>query len=520
MRRLAALGLAVALTFTLAGSLQAQNTYQGLNLYVTGPSPEFDNWTPGTPAFQLRDDGTNGDVTLGDKIFSLDYTPSTVTASPGALTQWKAASAAPNAWSIQVPGGNCGASLTTGVVTKLLIDTNPKNDGFKPDPDGATVFGFAYTQPSPVASVTTYVVVAGDFLSQVGGVNWAPDNLAGQLFDDGSNGDVTAGDKIYTRTFTGISAGGYNFKVTFNGSWGFPAVSTEGFFSPGGNIPMTVLATSDVITIRLNANTGRYSIQNSNPDAQPGPPFYAVSSNWSTALDAGTQLYDDATHGDVTLGDGIYSRVFVVSTPTVSGAPGTVQVKQKVGPQYPDSGGYPFNQITTGGAVLVQFDTNTRSDGYEPGTRIVWTDPATRVVPGYLQAVGDFQIGMGAANDWDNNNTLFRLYDDATHGDATSGDGIFTGDFGAVPAGPGLAYKQVKGISPQGSWEFQLGGPGEGYTRNGSNTALRFTVASGANLTVKVDAITGRIAVGTGNPIRPPSLNASSTTSASDWALY
>ena len=50
--------------------------------------------------------------------------------------------------------------------------------------------------------------VVGDF------TNWQPY----QLFDDGTYGDETAGDGVYTRTFTGISAGyhKYAFNITEN----------------------------------------------------------------------------------------------------------------------------------------------------------------------------------------------------------------------------------------------------------------------------------------------------------------
>jgi hypothetical protein len=502
---LAAVALAASTGF-------AQNTFQGLNIYATGPSPQLDNWNPGgTASLMMKDDGTNGDATAGDGIFTLDYAPAAVGAAPGAITDWKVGSGSPNLWSISIPGGNCGAQFTTGVVTKLLVDTSSHGDGFLPDPNGSTSLGFAYTQPSPLANLTT-LTVAGDFVDSLpGGSEWAADSAAGQMFDDGSHGDATSGDGIYTMSFTGVPAGAYNFKITVNGSFDH-AIGTEGFFS-GGNIPLTVVASTDNIKIELNSNTGRYRITNDNASASAGPPFFATSGGWSTSLDATTQLYDDATHGDVNSGDGIYARAFVANTS------GTVQVKQNVGSFYPDSGGVPFEIAAPGQTVLVQFDTNVYSDGFEPSTRFVWTDPASRhpfTTAAPVQVVGDFMVSLSGTSDWNNSDSNFWLHDDGTNGDVTSADQIWTTNFGGSP---GLTYKQAKAVET-GAWTLQLGGYGEGITQSGDNTPIRFTVPSGNDLIFKVDSATGRIGVGTGNPSRPATLNQAASAGIETWSMY
>lgn len=492
------LGLTVG---TLAVVAMAQGQVPAA-VYLTGPTPELDGWGPGaTASLQMKDDGTGGDAVAGDGIYTLAYTP---TASTGGIIQWKCA--APG-WGWSVPGDNSICKLTTGTVTKFCVDTNTKGDGWVPDPDGAGTKGFAYTIPA--------LYGASDVIRVTGGFDgWNNTDAAAVMHDDGLNGDQTAGDGIYTLALPSMTPGTQEFKITVNGSWS-NTISKTGYCSnDGGNSAFNVLASTDNVKIMFNAATGRVKVSNDNPSLNPGPPFFATSDAWGTALDNTTKLYDDGTMGDKTAGDKIYSRQF-----TVYNAPAleqSLQIKQFVGPTYPATGNYPI-QVTTGTQCLVQFDTNTYSDGCAPSTRFVWTDPATRRTVSYVQAVGDFMVDLGNSDNWISGAPAFQLFDAGANGDVTSGDGIYAKTFTA----PALTGKQFKAVGSEGgSWKYQFGGPGEGATVNGNNTSMIFSTAGGA-LTFQVDTVTGRVGVGAAKPTRPSTINAVPAVSAvSDWSLF
>lgn len=508
MRRAIFTGFAGALAVLSGASVGAQNAFNGADIYIAGENPPLDNWNPGgTAALQLRNDGTNGDAAAGDNLWSLDYTLSGApTGAP--RFQFKAAH---SGWGFSLPQNNAWGRFVDGSV-KFVLDSTQRNDGFVPDVDGSVVKGIVYTVPSPVISGDT-VRATGDFLSELGGGDWNNADNAGLMNDSGTSGDLTASDGVYTLVVTGIPAGSYQFKVTVNASWDLQ-VNTNGFAVDGGNFSFSTFATSDNIKIEFDSAKGRVRVSNDNPLANPGPPFFATSAAWDETLTATTQLHDDGTNGDITSGDGIHSRTFT----TAASGQFAVQVRQYVGPNYPDSGGYPIDVATTGQLVLVQFDTNTYSDGYSPSTRYVWTDPQSRYVPSYVQPVGDFMSEFGGS-DWNNNDSLFQMVDSGAEGDVVAGDRIYAK---TLVAFTGVTNANWKGLGAQGSWQYQFGGPGEGFTVNGNNDHAQFTAAGGSSVTFQIDTATGRIGIGSALPVLPATRNepAVRSASASDWQLF
>lgn len=509
------MGLITACSCVAVVSAQDQNQFNGVDIFATGENPPLDGFSPGnTPGLQLRDDGTNGDATPDDGIYSVDFqiAPNTEVVE-GQRFQWKVASSgfAPVSYPF---GTDNGFSRFLPGNMKFVFDTQPKADGFNPDPNGSNILGILYTIPSPVLP-TDAVRLAGSFGSELGGNDWTNDDDLTRMLDDGTGDDETAGDGIYTFSFTGVPAGGYEFKIVLNANWDLQ-VSAIGFATGGSNIALNVAAATDNIKILFDSNTGRVKIENDNPLVNPGPPFYGTSAAWSEQLGAATQLYDDGTNGDVTANDGIHSRVFT----TVDSGQMNAQVKQGQGPSYPESGGYPMNIATTGQLVLLQFDTNSMTDGYSPATRYMWTDPASRYLVSAVQAVGSFQDEFGGA-EWDANDPNFNLSDAGTEGDLTAADMLFGKDFIAFA---GVSGAQYKAVIPPG-WDFQFGGAGNGFTRNGNNPAITFTATAGQTANFQVDAITGRIAAFVNTtpvaPSRPASINALPMPSnVSDWAIY
>lgn len=503
-----------ALLLSAALGVNAQNQFEGANIFATGDNPPLDGFNPSSnPALQLLNDGTGGDAAAGDGIWTRDVFTTSIGNHPMNRVQWKVASAGFSPVSIPSGTDNSYVRPTAGSVTKFVFDTVTKNDGFVPDPNGTSLKGYLYTVPSPILTTDT-LKITGSFVSELGGTDWDvnPSPAACALKDDGAAPDVTAGDQLYTTQLSGLLPGAYDFKATVNGSWDMQ-ISGVGFATGGNNLSMNVIANTDTITIVADAAKGRIKVTNNNPLANPGPPFFATSPAWGETLSAATQMYDNGTNGDVTSGDGIHSRVFTVASITDTTG---VKVRQGQGPTYPGTGeGYPFSTTAVNQSVLVQFDTNTYADGYSPNTRYVWTDPASRRATTYVQAVGDFMNEYGGVGDWNNNDPLFQLSDGGANGDVAAGDKIFAATFAGAPPVPGANFKA---LAQQGSWDFQLGGAGDGYTYLGNNPNIVANLP--ANATFQADSVTGRVGIGSALPFLPATRNATAGSAVNDWSMY
>jgi len=155
----------------------------------------------------------------------------------------------------------------------------------------------------------TLPVVAGNFVSELGGNDWDPTDLIGEMSDP-------EGDDIFTLELT-IPAGNYEAKVTFNHNWDQ---------STGGNVPF--------LTDGVNPTTFTYDFAtNTTTISGPPPPTALVTfivddaagqhydgfslkgswdgngqydPSWGGGMEH-TPFYDDGTNGDVTAGDHIWT---------------------------------------------------------------------------------------------------------------------------------------------------------------------------------------------------------------------
>ncbi|MEJ2593617.1 MAG: lamin tail domain-containing protein [bacterium] len=155
----------------------------------------------------------------------------------------------------------------------------------------------------------TLPVVAGDFFNTMGGNNWDPGELMGEMEDPD-------GDDIYTLELTIPVAGNYECKVTLNRNWDQ---------STGGNTPF--------VSDGVNPTTFTYDFPN-NTTSVTGPPpematvtfsvvdtagknydgFYLKGSwdgngfydpSWGGGMEH-SMFYDDGTNGDTVAGDHIW----------------------------------------------------------------------------------------------------------------------------------------------------------------------------------------------------------------------
>ncbi len=496
--------------------------------YITGDtSIGAGGFSPGTGAppggvaddLRLRDDGTQGDAVASDGIYSVQVSGLT----PANTGSWKVATVG---FGAVTPTGTDNYVLTvpgSGTVTYFL-DTNPQNDDYVPDAGSSnTPLGLAYTDTTTIfdrVSAATTLSLVGDMQTELGGAgDWDASDTSLLLNDNGTGGDTTASDGIWTIQFTGLAPGGYNYKIVLDGAFGPQEIGTAGFATGGGNLAMSSLDLSDTITVEFDSTLGR--TKTTNPSAAPGPPFYAQSSAWSTGFSAAEDL--GAAVGNV------YSRVFSVA----AAGDYSVRVRQGLGRAFPDSGDYPFTTTVPNQDVLVVFDRNSYGDGFLPASDfVVVLDDATRAPLNTfdkVQPVGDWQDDFGGG-EWDPSNALMDIEDDGVSPDTTSGDAIFAGTLQAFSGAAGQNWKAVghrlgNVDDDNDAWNIQFGGALDGLTAGGNNgNDNTMTYSANDFVTFAVDSATGRIdlAVGAVAPAAPVPTRGSYfsvPSSVDDWMM-
>ena len=193
--------------------------------------------------------------------------------------------------------------------------------------------------------------------------------------------------------------------------------------------------------------------------------------SWSNA---GNQMYDDGTNGDLVSGDGIFSADITIATPgryewkvTAWGSWATA---------FPPSNSWLIT-TTSNQVVKFTFNTNTISDIWLPSTNIVNANdmPADPIV-----AVGQLQ----SPTPWTNNGTEV-MHDDGLDGDWLAGDGIYCWHTVVVTPGD---YQWKVVVS--GSWDA-WGTDGRGI--NAANATVT-TTNPNQNVYLYFNKKTGRIA--------------------------
>ncbi|GAB4313911.1 MAG: hypothetical protein Kow0059_05340 [Candidatus Sumerlaeia bacterium] len=517
--------IAAMAALVLAASAPAAIQYNGNNIYVTGSAGFLDGYNPGSnPALQLKDDGLDGDAVADDGVYSRTVLVPLDSVSSGTF-EWKVAA---SGWLFECPGAFANSRFSFADFSSLPVsvtfyfNSNAQADDFRPDPNAGDC-GIVFSYPNSLLSTNRVYRPTGDWMDEAGiGGDWDPANNSVIMTDPDSDG-------VYTVAVTGIAPGNYEFKVTIDGGWDNHFSVDRGVSNGGANGSFQVLSATDTITFSVDVDptadllAARISAKNDNPQVNPGPPFFATSSAWGTALDSTTQLLDDGTQGDCVAGDGIYSRSFTVSTPGQYG----VRVQQFVGPSYPDSSDYPINVSSANQTVTVFFDTNTYPDtNYQPNTRFVYVDVNSLRSQSRVQAVGDWQFEFGAPGDWNPSLAAHELADDGVAPDTVPGDLIYAKTFTGGPANTAFVMKAVGEPDPGHSapeWAYQFGGSGEGYTWRGDNQPpVGFSTDATGAFTAWVDLVTGRAGAGSTPPMRSPFvLQAGCPTAAQpSWVLY
>jgi len=210
--------------------------------------------------------------------------------------------------------------------------------------------------------------------------------------------------------------------------------------------------------------------------------FFAMVANaqvWNAAgafngwNNAGNQLYDDGTNGDLVASDGIFSADITIATP------GRYEWKVTAwadwGTTFPSSNSWLIT-TTPNQVVKITFNTNTYADGWSPTVNIINANdmPADPIV-----AVGQLQ----SPTQWTNNGTEVML-DDGLNGDSLAGDGIYC--WRKVIATPGTYQWKVVVSGSWDSWGL------DGRSINGANATIT-TVNPNDTVYLYFNKMTGRI---------------------------
>ncbi len=299
-----------------------------------------------------------------------------------------------------------------------------------------SVMAIAVSAADETPDAGTTWIIAGT-ANLCGGDGWDP--------TDTSNALTKGEDGIFTKTYTGLAEGTYEFKVT-NGSW------DEAYGDGANNIVFIVSATTDV-TIKFNAETKEVTFEGENASA---PATLEIASITAVGTGKNGFLKDiewkqDAAENHMEGKDGVYTITYN------DVLPGSYEVKFAANDAWTDSWGvkkaddtneYPVNAAVYNGdniPVVVdavsnitltfdasKFDYSTKLGAtydikIEPtGATVAPTEPgeAPTVVAGYYLTGSEALFGTEWKNAADENTLLTK-----------AADGSYYRDFKNIPAG-------------------------------------------------------------------------------------
>lgn len=263
----------------------------------------------------LNDSGVNGDAVAGDGIFSYrENIASAATLGEKTITasvrdaQGRTATAS---FTATLGSGSSGSGTTQPVAAPLSVAASASPTSVAP---GGTVLVTAQVSPGSNPASSNIGVSAN--LSALGG------SKSQRLRDNGQNGDLVAGDGIYSFRQTvpsNLATGTKSVRVSVNDAQGRSAsattsvtVAAQQSVSPFGTAsasPSSLLAgESSLLTVQVTPGTG------------PASTGIAVSADLSSlGLGAAQAFNDNGQNGDATAGDGIYSFRATVPSGTSAG---------------------------------------------------------------------------------------------------------------------------------------------------------------------------------------------------------
>ncbi len=317
------IGSSVLLTATVTPGASPTST----GLYVAADLTSLG----GGPAQRFYDDGTNGDVTPGDYVFSLQTVVGN-SATVGGKTIPVVVS------DVQGRGGS------TVINFNVAAFTPPTGTGLAtPSSVAVTEHTLLTVQTTPGTYPASTGVTVTANLSSIGG------SATQQFFDDGSHGDVTAGDGKFS--FDAVVA-----PATDPGAKSLTAtISDAQLRTSNASISLNVQGALSGVglafpnSVELGANTSLFvSVV---PGSNPASTGVTVSVDLSAIGGSATQqFFDDGTHGDQTAGDNVFTYALAIPA---NATIGTSLLPATIGDAQARSGNATIQiDVTTAGVIF------------------------------------------------------------------------------------------------------------------------------------------------------------------------
>ena len=354
----------------------------------------------GSAVQQFFDDGTHGDVTAGDNVYSFNATVANGTGAG-------AKSFAITVTDVQSRNGSAAINFA------VLAPTNPSGVGSAtPNSVSVTQSSLLTVAVTPgVGPASTGIAVKAD-LSSIGG------SATSAFHDDGLNGDAMAGDGTYSFNATvplGTAPGAKSFPVTITDAQARSGTSSIALTvqtptSPSGTglaTPSSVAATdTTVLTVTTTAGTN------------PASTGLAVTGDLSSIGGSATAAFhDDGVNGDAMAGDGIYSFSATIALGTAAGAknlPVTISDAQS------------RSGTTSIGLTVLAATAPSGTGSASPNAGIVGaTSLFTVTVTGGANPASTGITVTGDPSSIGDSATA-AFHDDGVNGDAAAGDGIWS----------------------------------------------------------------------------------------------
>ncbi|GEM_PF-544279 len=350
-------------------------------------SLETDGWN----LHKMYDDGTHGDLTSDDGIYSFLQT---VEETSNQILRWKVTDT--SGVVVAVPSWFYNSSGTKDIL--FTFDSHKYRDGRYPE------FNILNSNEQLPDNFTLVLK------NETGAIEFP-----GEMTDDGNinNGDSTANDKVFSLRKTVKKPGVYSWFIYLDNS-----VDNKARWTHFGKIiSVSDLHSNQLVTIEenqgvnfyLNLNTGRISAKVDEPSQPPQYMKFVVKHDgdgWKDHL-----MHDDGLFGDKIANDGVYSRLLTIATNKQGKNDWAINDgnNQQVG-----TISWFYNPSGTND-ILFTLDTKIYNDGWYPKTNIKNTDEVK-----ILQGPYGLNLDTVAYNN------IFTDDGDMENGDSTAGDHIFS----------------------------------------------------------------------------------------------
>jgi len=381
-------------------------------VYLQISSP-VSNWNPGI--IYLRDDGTGGDSTSGDGTYSL------LLSSPPDSTN-------PGEYDFNFRAKDNGGAESNEIVEKVRIVGNQApelSNLVAPDSLEAGVdsafFSVVVTDPQGLVDIATVYLDIEHPTSP-----WDPDTTS--LFDDGTHGDVTGSDGVYSLLMEPPP----EFALNGDYEYIFRARDIKGRTSAalmktinviGNRAPILsgIVAPDSLVS---GGDSAFFSVEVYDPDGgSVQAVFIDIDNPLSIWSPDSVPLYDDGSHGDVVSDDGVYS--LMMPPPPDSALTGLYTFNFKAVDDLQAVG-----ELATQVTIVGNYPP-TLSDLSAPDTLQRTNDTTDTWLASVL--VTDDQGLSGIEQVWfytikpdGSPGSSYDLYDDGTSGDEISGDGYYS----------------------------------------------------------------------------------------------